>query len=393
MIRTIAVSLLFCLMALAQGPTGSIFKGVVTDPSGAAIPGASVTLSGPSGLVKTAESDAEGKFTISGLPGGRYTVRISSVGFTLFEVQNFAVDAMKQISINAKLNIESAKQEITVTDTVSIDLDPASNVGALTLKGEDLQMLSDNPDDLQNELNALAGPSAGPNGAQLFIDGFSGGRLPPKSSIREIRVNSNPFAAEYDRVGFGRIEIFTKPGSDKFRGQFFYNAGNNIFNSRNPFATTRPDAYQNLMSGSISGPVTKKSSFSLDIDSRINDEANLINARTIDASFQPSAFVQNIGNPVRFYNVTPRIDMQLNPKHTLTARYGFQHSRQENAGISTFTLPERALTTGSNNHTVQLTHTWLASAKVINEDRFQFFAASSDQCDRCVQWRRRGSFQ
>ncbi|WP_031499098.1 carboxypeptidase-like regulatory domain-containing protein [Bryobacter aggregatus] len=167
---------LFALVALgmAQTPTGSILRGIVTDPSGAAIPGASVTVSGEGGFIKLASTDADGKFVIQQIPGGKYTIRVSSAGFNLFEQANFEIAAGKQVSINAKLNIESAKQEITVTDTISIDLDAASNVGALTLKGEDLEMLSDNPDDLTNELSALAGPAAGPNGAQMFIDGFSG---------------------------------------------------------------------------------------------------------------------------------------------------------------------------------------------------------------------------
>lgn len=378
------LSIFFSLMiwasaSFAQGPTGSILKGVVTDPSGAAIPGASVTLSGGAGFIKVTGSDADGRFTVQGIPGGRYTIRVSSVGFTLFEQANFEIAMGKQITINAKLNIESAKQEITVTDTISIDLDASSNVGALTLKGEDLAMLSDNPDDLQNELNALAGPAAGPNGAQMFIDGFSGGKLPPKASIREIRVNSNPFSAEYDRIGFGRIEIFTKPGSDKFRGQIFYNAGNNILNSRNTFANTKPDAYQNMISGSLSGPITKKSSFSLDIDSRINDEASLINAKYLDSAFQPISFVQNISNPTRFWNITPRADFQLSAKHTLTSRYSYNRNSSENGGISTFTLPELAINSAGHTNQVQLTHTWLASPKLINEDRFQFVGSHSDQ--------------
>ncbi|MBM3761004.1 MAG: TonB-dependent receptor [Acidobacteria bacterium] len=372
------------MMALGQAPTGSILKGLVTDPSGAAIPGASVTVSGPGGFVKVASSDADGKFTVAGIPGGKYTIRVSSTGFSLFEQTDFDIAAGKQISINAKLNIEASKQEITVTDTIAIDVDPSSNVGALVLKGEDLAMLSDNPDDLQNELNALAGPAAGPNGAQLFIDGFSGGRLPPKASIREIRVNSNPFSAEYDRIGFGRIEIFTKPGSDKFRGQFFYNAGNNIFNSRNNFAKTRPDAYQNSISGSISGPLTKKSSFALDVDTRINDEANLINALTLDTSFNPVPFVQNIGNPTRFLTISPRADFQLSAKHTLTTRYTFQRNTSANAGISTFTLPERAAEFEGKTQQVQATHTWLASARIINEDRFQFVDNRNDQTAKSV---------
>ena len=107
---------------------------------------------------------------------------------------------------------------MTVTDTQQVELDPAKNAGALVLKEEDLDMLSDDPDDLQADLLALAGPAAGPNGGQIFIDGFSNGQLPPKESIREIRINSNPFSAEYDTQGRGRIEIFTKPGTDKFHG-------------------------------------------------------------------------------------------------------------------------------------------------------------------------------
>ncbi|WP_031499099.1 TonB-dependent receptor domain-containing protein [Bryobacter aggregatus] len=191
-------------------------------------------------------------------------------------------------------------------------------------------------------------------------------------------MNSNPFSAEYDRIGFGRIEIFTKPGADKFRGQIFYNAGNNIFNSRNTFANTKPDANQNMISGSFSGPVTKKSSFSFDMDTRINDEASLINAKYLDSGYQPVPFVQNLSNPTRFFNITPRFDVQLSPKHTLTSRYTFNRNTSDNGGITTFTLPDQAINSSGYTNQVQLTHTWLASAKLINEDRFQFVDSHTD---------------
>ena len=79
------------------------------------------------------------------------------------------------------------------------------------------------------------GLPAGPNGGQIYIDGFTGGQLPPKSAIREIRINQNPFSAEYDKLGYGRIEILTKPGTDKFHGQFMVNGNSSAFNSLNPF--------------------------------------------------------------------------------------------------------------------------------------------------------------
>src|SRR6202011_5053585 len=103
---------------------------------------------------------------------------------------------------------------------------------------------------------------------QIFIDGFSGGQLPPKDSIREIRINSNPFSAEYDVQGHGRIEIFTKPGTDKFHGSLMATYSDWLFNARNPFfnASTGPNVIptpasdtKNLMAN-LNGPLFKKAS-------------------------------------------------------------------------------------------------------------------------------------
>ncbi len=120
-----------------------------------------------------------------------------------------------------------------------VSTNPDNNSSSVVITGKDLDALSDDPDELQQELQALAGPSSGPNGGQIYIDGFTGGELPPKSSIREIRINQNPFSAEYDRMGFGRIEILTKPGTDKVHGQFFINDNHSFMDALNPFARHR----------------------------------------------------------------------------------------------------------------------------------------------------------
>ena len=121
-----------------------------------------------------------------------------------------------------QLSIEAETQQVTVAAEAApqITVQPDDNATAMVIKGADLGALPDDPDDLAGALQALAGPGAGPNGGQIYIDGFSGGQLPPKESIREIRINQNPFSAEYDRLGFGRIEILTKPGTDRLRGSF-----------------------------------------------------------------------------------------------------------------------------------------------------------------------------
>ena len=112
----------------------------------------------------------------------------------------------------------------------------------MVIKGKDLDALSDDPDELSNELQALAGPSAGPNGGQIYIDGFTGGQLPPKSAIREIRINQNPlFGGVRQAWVVGRIEILTKPGTDKLHGQVFAMGNDKSFNTGNPFAQDIPD--------------------------------------------------------------------------------------------------------------------------------------------------------
>src|SRR5580693_4698714 len=269
--------------ALAQTP-GSL-KGLVLDPSGAAVPGATVTLTGPNGVVKVAQSDNNGAYSVIGLPPGKYTVRVIAAGFDLFEGTINDLPGGRASTFDAKMTVASEKQEVTVKDTQQVELDPAKNAGALVLKEADLDMLSDDPDDLQADLLALAGPAAGPNGGQIFIDGFSSGQLPPKESIREIRINSNPFSAEYDTQGHGRIEILTKPGSDKFHGAVNITYSDWLFNARNPFDTSgKPFSDTKNLQSNLSGPLSKKASFFLEFSRRQQREAALINAEQLGPS-------------------------------------------------------------------------------------------------------------
>ena len=367
-------------MAFAQ-PNASL-HGVVTDPSDAAIPGATVIATGPDGKVKTTSTDQLGRYTLAGLTPGAYTVRIGAKGFTLFEKTGLAISPGQSVAVDANLTVTLEKQEVTVNSEdrqTQISTDPANNAGALILKGEDLNALSDDPDDLASDLQALAGPAAGPNGGQIFIDGFSGGRLPPKESIREIRINSNPFAAEYDRLGFGRIEIFTKPGSDRFRGQVFLNFGDRIFNSRNPFAKTQPPYQSRHFGGNVSGPLGKKASFFLDAEERNIDENALIVASVLDSGFNVVPFNSAIVTPIRRTTVSPRVDYQINTNNTMSARYTYTDQTHQGQGVGQFQLASRGYSSGNSEHTAQLTETAVLNTRTINETRFQYIRQRSDQ--------------
>ncbi len=187
-------------------------------------------------------------------------------------------------TLDVRMKVASVTQQVTVQENAgpSVSTDPSSNSTATVLRGDDLQALSDDPDDLQSDLQALAGPSAGPEGGEIFVDGFSDGQLPSKDSIREVRINQNPFSPEFDKLGYGRIEIFTKPGTDKLHGQGFYNFGDDIFNSRNPYAQQKAPFLLQEYGVTLSGPISKRASFFLDVERRAIDNGSVIDAVTLD---------------------------------------------------------------------------------------------------------------
>jgi hypothetical protein len=375
--------LLLTLLPTTYAQPPGVVHGVVTDESGALVPHANVTVSNAAGPVKTGTSGDDGNYSISGLAPGQYTVQASSPG--LQQAKPFAVDltASPNATANLQMQVVAEKQEVTVQENAGpqVSVDPSQNAGALILRGADLQALSDDPDDLQADLEALAGPSAGPSGGQIYIDGFTGGTLPSKDSIREIRINQNPFSPEYDKLGYGRIEILTKPGTDKFHGNVFADIGDGIWDARNPFAAQKAPFLQRNFGGSLSGALGKKASFFLDVQDRDINNGNIINGFNVGPA---PAFVQTPFNsvfsaPQNRLRISPRIDYQLNDNNTLTFRYGYTRNDLEDQGAGNLSLLSRADHTLDTDHTLQIIETAVLSPKVINETRFQLYHTEDDE--------------
>jgi hypothetical protein len=365
--------------SVAQQSSGTL-RGQVADEFGGLIVGATVSVADQNGVAKTTTTDAEGNYAFPSLPPGRYTVTATSAGFATYENQEVEVTAGGNVPLNITLSVAIEEAEVTVEAESPISTEPENNAGALVLRGTDLDALPDDPDDLADALQALAGPSAGLEGGETYIDGFSGGQLPPKDSIREIRINRNPFSAEYDRLGFGRIEVFTKPGTDKFRGQASFNFGDESLNSRHPFAPRRADYQNRRYGGNISGPIKAgKASFFIDVERREIDDNNTINAIILDPQFNITPFNQIVITPSRRTEVSPRLDYQLNANNTLVARYSYEQASAQNSGVGDFNLLSRAFDTTSREHVVRLTETALINQKVINETRFQFIRRRNEQ--------------
>jgi hypothetical protein len=213
----------------------------------------------------------------------------------------------------------------------------------------------------------------GPNGGQIFVDGFSG-TLPPKEAIREIRINQNPFSPENDQPG-GRIDILTRPGTDQFRGSVGLNFTDESLNTRNPFSvnSSKRAPYQvRSLNGSISGPIVKKkASFFLNVNHNQQDDNADILATVLDPNFTPTQFGASVPVPRRFTNIGPRLDYAINPNHTLVARYNYFHSTSLQ-GLGGFSLLSRSFNTSSTNQNIQLTETAVINATTVNEARFQY---------------------
>lgn len=352
--------------------TGSL-HGQVTDQNGAIVVGAKVTAHGPNGQVKTATTDGGGVYSFARMPAGDYILEASAPSLILQELVKVTLRAESQ-TLNLELSVFIPEQKITVQDNrTAVSTDAAANASAQVLRGEDLDALGDSPEDLQEALLALAGPSAGPSGGQIFIDGFSGGQLPSKNSIREIRINQNPFSPEYDKLGFGRIEILTKPGSGKFGGSLYYNFANQFWNSRNPYAAQKAPFMLHEYGGNVTGPINKRASFFLDVRRDDIDNGSIVNAVILNpTTLIPTDFTDTPVTPQKRFGINPRIDYQINQNHTLVARYAFTHSDINNAGIGGFNLSSRAVELLNTSHTLQLTETAVINNTTINETRFQF---------------------
>ncbi|HEX4154855.1 MAG TPA: carboxypeptidase-like regulatory domain-containing protein [Acidobacteriaceae bacterium] len=371
----------------AQVATGGTkLHGIVTDPDGDLIPGATVHLTPAKGPALTVKSGSDGTYAISVTPG-TYSVVVSMPGFASYSMTNLTVPAVASTTLDFKLKIGQTNQVVNVeANAIQLSVDPDSNASSTVLQGKDLESLSDDPDELQSELTALAGPSAGPNGGQIYVDGFTGGQLPPKSSIREIRINQNPFSAEYDKLGYGRIEVFTKPGTDKLHGNFQINGNPSQFNSGNPLTTTyQPPYHTTFMFGNLTGPLGASASYNLGGTYRQIQDDSFTNATILapsaspttlcnpgDGACVPETFQVSTYYPQTRLDINPRVDLALGDKNVLTTRYQFVKNDSTNAGIGDLTLPDAAYNTSSMSNILQMSDTQTFSPTLINETRFEY---------------------
>lgn len=372
--NVLACSLLliaFTSNGFSQQDSG-VIKGTVSDQLEGLVINATVTVKDEQGKVRTATTNSSGTYEFRSLPAGIYAVKVSAVGFTTREDKKVVVKPGAPVTLDVQLSIEAVEQTVTV-DNKGISTDSDQNGDAMVLRGQELEALPNDPDALLATLQAMAGPAQGDSAPSVTVDGFSNGKLPPKEAIREVRINQNPYSAENEYPGWGGIEIYTQPGSDKFHGGLNFNFNDESLNSRNLYAARRAPYQQRAINGNLTGPIKpKRASFSFYFGRYASEGNSVIDATILDpVSLRPQSFNQTLVTPQVSNYFSLRGDLKINKKHTMVASFDYGWFTQNLQGVGGFSLPSRSLSGNSNNYSLQVTETAVINEKMINETRLQ----------------------
>lgn len=369
--------------AFAATP-GAAIHGHVTDPSGAVVPHAHVALTNAAGKSFAASSGAQGNFAFAHLPAGLYRITVKARGFQTFTRAGLRLRSgtVKRLRIRLILGAERKTVTVRIPSPAHISLAPSHNASAVVIRGKALQMLSNDPDELLTQLQELAGPAVGPGGPTVYIDGFSGGDLPPKSAILAVRVNRNPFSPEHSHLGYGRIDVLTKPGFAQWHGGLSLYGNAAAFNTPSPLLAgiTQP-AYHALLYGArLGGPLGKKTSFYFSAQRRNFDLNSLVHTDILNPStLQTELFTTAVPNPHTLTNISIRVDRQLTATNTLMARYDYFGAVDNNNGVGGQSLPSQGYNRNFQHHLFQFSDTDLIGPNVLNQFRMQFLHFNNTQ--------------
>ena len=347
----------------AQSKTEASLRVVVLDPSGAALVAATIQLKPSDGNAQTAQTNERGEVNFIRLPVGVYEVRVSAEGFFAQEFKEKTLKAGGN-SLEVRLEIEGVKENVTIAqDEREKALDMRGNAFTSVLTQEQIQALPDDPDEFEQAVRQMGGP-----GAMMRVNGFRGGKLPPKSQIREIRFRTNPYTADSHEAEFFSIDILTKPGINDWHGSLNFGFRDESLNARNAFAPVRAPEQLRRTGFSLDGPLWKNhTSLFLNLDSN-----NGYDSKTIVAALADSAFRDVIRRPSKTLNLSARVEHALTKTHTLRTEYQRNASRLDNLGVGDFDLPERAFTNDTVEHLFRLADTGTVGKRLVNEFRFQF---------------------
>jgi hypothetical protein len=357
----LATSTFAQINATAQAKNESSLRVLVLDPTGAAVVAANVQLK-TAGGEQTLQTNERGEAIFLRLPAGAYQLKVSADGFTAREFNNNSLKNGNN-KFEVKLEIEGVKENVVVAqDQREKNLDPRGNAFSSVLTAEQIAQLPDDPEEFEQAIRAMGAP-----GSTLRVNGFRGGKLPPKSQIREIRFRMNPYSADSHEADFMSIDILTKPGINDWHGSVNFGFRDEALNARNAFAPVRGAEQLRRFGFSLDGPLWRNHT-SLFLSAEGN---SAYESKTIVAALPDGNFSDVIRRPSKTLNLSARIEQILTKTHTLRAEYQRNANRLDNLGVGDFDLLERAYTNDAAEHLLRFADTGTIGKRLVNEVRFQ----------------------
>lgn len=340
----------------------STLRVTVLDPTRAVIVAARVSIGRAGDSQKSLETNGKGEVYFPSLGPGTYRIRVEAKGFEPHEVVDLVV-APGGNSLELLLEVQKVKDEVQINEDPR-DRKLSRNSAAFTtiLTEQQIAELPDDPEEFAEVLRQMAGP-----GAIFRVNGFTGGRFPPKSQIREIRFRLNSYAAENHEAGFVTVDIYTKPGGDLWHGSLNFGFRNGALNARNFFAPVRGPEQYRRGGFTLDGPLWPgRTSLFL-----YGDSSLAYDSKTIVAALPGSTFSDLITRPTRKLDLSAKVEQTLTKSHTLRVEYQRNAQKQENLGVGDFDLPDRAYSVDSSEQIVRISDTGLLTRRFVNEFRLQ----------------------
>ena len=331
--------LLASLPAAAQPPPTprpGVVRIVVYDPTNLPIRGADVTLTASDAATRNVPTDDRGEARFDGLPPGTYSARATSPGFVPLEIGPISIRAGGRTTRELTLQLAGVVEELEVAP--SADDRQLTDSFARQLTADQLEALPEDPEELAQVLRNMLGDDA-----DIRVDGFKGGRLPPGTQIEEVRIRYDVGAASAG--GGPRVEIRTRPGGSRWRNNAGITVRDESLNARNSFSGLRPTGQTRQYSWNVNGPIARnRTGFSLSLDG-----SESMDNQTIRAAAPGGLYTRLIEQPVNRINMWTRLDHQITPAQSLRVDFRRNASEAANQGIGEFDLPERGFTnTGSS---------------------------------------------
>ena len=348
----------------------------VVDPSGAVIPDASVTLvaldpGATAATIPSAKTTDKGLATIENLAPGRYSVTASFPGFEMGLLKDIRLRSGDNKHV-VVLPIQKMQSEVTVgRDAQAVAADPRARFGT-ALTREQIESLSDDPAEMQKQLQDMAGPNA-----IIRVDSFEGSQLPPKSQIKAIHITRDAFAAENHFAGGLFIDIITQPGIGALRGGLNFRLRDGSMSGRSPFTATKgPERAQNFF-GNIGGPILKnRSSFSIGMSGMTSFDTP--NRFVYVPGVGPRSEALDIRRPSEFFSTNGLFDYAITRDQTLRVSVQHNNGRNRNLGIGGNDEIERAYSSENSGTMIRLQEAGPLGRRFFTNTRLMIGRQTSD---------------